>query len=322
MNRITQILGIKYPLVQGPMSWMTDATFVAAISNAGALGFLGPNAGLLKAPKSTDELINTMRQEIQKTKALTSKPFGCPIVLSYDLSSIPAMVDLLIEEQVAVALINQIDDVDMSEAMAKLKAHGIKLIARALNPTPENAREAERLGADIIVATGFDEGGTLPGNVIGTFSIVPLIADAVSVPVMAAGGITDVRGVRASFALGAEGVFAGTAFLATQESRMAESVKQRLVQSTALDLHLFRTQPYYYRSIPTNLSTQLMEMDAGGASREALGEAQKGGYGMRLGMLEEGRANEGYITVGNGVSFIHSIPTVATLVEELMQDFR
>lgn len=321
MNRVTEILGIKYPIVQGPMSWMTDATIVAAISEAGGMGILGPNAGLHRAPKTTEELISSMRAEIRKVKALTSKPFGLPTILSHDLTITGAVVDLIIEEGVPVALINYLEGVDFEGHMARLKAAGVKTIFRALTPTVENAQHSERLGADILVATGFDEGGTVPERVIGTFSIVPQMVDAVSIPVLAAGGVADIRGVRAALALGAEGVFAGTVFLPTIESRMAESVKQRIVDSTAQDLLLFRTLPAYYRSLPTKLAQELVAMDARGESREKLAEAQKGGYGMRLGMLEEGRADEGYISVGNGISYIKSIRSVKEVIEDLMQDF-
>lgn len=300
---------------------MTDARFVAAVSNAGGLGILGPNAGLMKAPKSDEELIETMRNEVRKTKALTDKPFGLPTILTTNLSAMERVVDMIIEEQVAVALINQLDGVDYLPIVQKFKKAGIKMIFRALNPTPENAREAERLGADIVVATGFDEGGTVPDKVIGTFSIVPQIADAVNIPVMAAGGIADVRGVRAAFALGAEGVFVGTVLLPTLECRMAESVKQRIVDSTAQDLLLFRTEPAYYRTLPTELGRKLITLDEGGATRAELAQAQMGGYGMRLGMLEEGRAEEGYISVGNGITYIKSIRSVKEVIEDLMQDF-
>lgn len=320
-TRVTDILNIKYPIIQGAMSWMTDANFVASVSNAGGLGMLGPNAGLLKAPKTNDELISTMRAEIRKTKILTDKPFGLPIILSYDLTSMMAMTDLIIEEGVAVALINYMDGIDYTPFMQKLKNAGVKTIFRALNPTIENARYAEQIGADILVATGFDEGGTVPDKVIGTFSIVPQMVDAVSMPVLAAGGVADVRGVRASFALGAEGVYVGTVLLPTLENRMADSVKQQIVDSTAQDLLLFRTQPAYYRSLPTKLAYELLAMDNNGATRDELAEAQKGGYGMRLGMLEEGRADEGYITVGNGITYIHAIRSVKDVIDDLMQDF-
>ena len=109
-----------------------------------------------------------------------------------------------------------------------MKSHQIKIIYRPLTPTIENAKEAESFGADIYVATGFDEGGTVPERVIGTFSIVPMIADAIDIPVVAAGGIGDYRTVNAAFALGAEGVFAGSLFIATTENPAAENVKQKL----------------------------------------------------------------------------------------------
>lgn len=319
-NRITNILGIKFPLVQGPMAWMTDAKFVAAVSNAGGLGILGPNAGLQKAPKTTEDLLRTFREEIHKTKALTDKPFGAPVILSYDFSTIDLLVDLLIEEHVPVALINGIDGYDYKPMMKKFKAAGTKTIFRPHTPTVENAHYAEEIGADIFVATGFDEGGTVPNQVIGTFSIVPQMVDAVSIPVMAAGGIADVRGVRASFALGAEGVFVGSVLLATEENRMHESVKQLVVDSTAQDLLLFRTQPAYYRSLPTQLAHKLVEMDENGATRDELTKAQTGGYGMRQGMLL-GDFEKGYISVGNGITYIKSIRSVKNVMEDLMQDF-
>ncbi|MBZ4275234.1 nitronate monooxygenase, partial [Mycobacterium tuberculosis] len=126
-------------------------------------------------------------------------------------------------------------------------------------------------GADVIVATGFDEGGTMPGTALGTFTIVPLIVDAVQrVPVMAAGGITDARGARAVHALGAEGVFAGSVFISTIESRVPDSVKAKIVAANGLDLRLFRTLPDYYRALPGKLSDTLVAMDRAGASRTEL----------------------------------------------------
>lgn len=125
-SRITDILGIKFPLVQGPMSWLTDAKFVAAVSNAGGLGILGPNAGLQKAPKTTEDLLRIFREEIRKTKALTDKPFGASVILSYDFSTIDLLVDLLIEEQVPVALINGIDGYDYKLMIKNLKQQAQK----------------------------------------------------------------------------------------------------------------------------------------------------------------------------------------------------
>jgi enoyl-[acyl-carrier protein] reductase II len=319
-NRVTEILGIKYPIIQGAMSWVTNAEFVAAVSSAGGLGMLGPHAGQKTNPKSLDEITDRLRKEIRKVKQLTNKPFAVPVMLSNDLTTVDVIADLLIEEGVEVVLINGIEDYEFEPVIRKFKSHQIKIIYRALNPSVENAKYAEKIGADILVATGFDEGGTVPDKIIGTFSIIPMISDAVNIPVMAAGGIADLRAVRASFALGAEGVFAGTVFIATEENPAAENVKQLIVDHTASDLLIFRTNPAYYRSIPTPYSQELLEMDERGDSRDEIANKMYGEQGLKVGMLD-GDIHKGYITVGNGISYIKNIRPVKEVVEELMYDF-
>ena len=192
-NRVARILGIEKPVVQGPLSWLTDARLVAAVGNAGGLGVLGPNAGLTAAtavstPEATAE---KMREEIRKTKQLTEKPFGVNLIPTAENDIwTPAILPVIKEEGVKVVVYTGYGDGSLKPALFdELKAAGITIIYRDINPTPENSRRAEQAGADIIVATGFDEGGTLPGTALGTFTIVPLIVDAVQrVPVMAAGG--------------------------------------------------------------------------------------------------------------------------------------
>ncbi len=320
-NRITEVLGIKYPIIQGPMAWMTDARLVAAVSNAGGLGILGPNAGQTEPTASPIETMERMRAEIRKTKELTDKPFGVVIIVDVDMSFTEPLLDMIIEEKVAVALVNGLAGIDYSGTFKKLKEAGIKIVFRPLDPTIEMAKKAEELGADVFVATGFDEGGTVPGAQIGTFSIIPLIVDSVkNMPVMATGGIGDIRGVRAAFVLGAEGVYLGTSFLAVEEARTAQNVKELMVKTNAENLHVFRTLPYFYRSIPTKLSAELVEMDKNGATREELAIKQGGGKGMKSGMLD-GDLENGYISVGLGVSFIDRIKTTEELINELMADF-
>ena len=319
-NRVTERLGIKYPIIQGPMAWLTDAKLVTAVSNAGGLGILGPNAGQNEPTSSPIETMERMRKEIRKTRELTDKPFGVVIIVDFDMQFTNPLLDMIIEEKVPVALINGVNGLDYSSVFKRLKEAGIKIVYRG-EPTIENARTIEKLGADVYVATGFDEGGMLPGGQIGTFSIIPLIVDAVkNIPVMAAGGIADIRGVRAAFALGAEGVFLGTRFLATEEARTAQNVKEIMLKTNAEDLHIFRTLPYFYRSIPTKLSAELVEMDKNGATREELSTKQAGGKNMKAGMLD-GDLENGYVSVGLGVSFIKEIKPVKEVVNELMQDF-
>lgn len=155
-NRVVEVLGVQYPIVQAPMSRMTDAHLVASVAEAGGLGFLAPHAGQTTNPGSSQEVLDRMRAEIRKVKSLTDKPFGVPFILSYDLSLIPMMVDLLIEEQVPVALDNGLLD---KQIYMKLKEAGVKIICRLPNPNLPDALKAQELGADILVLTGFDEGG-------------------------------------------------------------------------------------------------------------------------------------------------------------------
>lgn len=291
---------------------------VAAVSNAGGLGILGPHAGQSTPPASRYDALDRMRAEIRKTKTLTQKPFAVTLINGPDLSFWRPTAEMLVAEKVPVVLINE---VLTEEIYAFFKAHQIKIIYRALTPTIENSQTAEKLGADIIVATGFDEGGTVPSRVIGTFTIVPMIADSVNIPVMAAGGINDVRGVRAAFALGAEGVYVGSLFLTAHENPAAPNVKQLIVDSTGEDLVLFRTLPAYYRSLPTGLTANLLKLDEQGASRETLFTAMNGYKGLYEGM-RLGHLDRGIISTNTGISSIRSLRPTAEIVTDLMQDFQ
>ncbi|EOV8480610.1 NAD(P)H-dependent flavin oxidoreductase [Klebsiella aerogenes] len=318
---VSHILGIEKPVIQGPLSWLTDARLVAAVSNAGGLGVLGPNAGLTAqtAVSTPQETAERMREEIRKTKLLTEKPFAVNLIptVENDIWT-PPIVEVVKEEGVkAVVYTGYGQGAIIPALFASLKQAGINIIYRDINPTPENSREAEEMGADVIVATGFDEGGTLPGTALGTFSIVPLIVDAVKrVPVLAAGGITDRRTARAAHALGAQGVFAGSVFISTTESRVPQSVKEMIVQANGLDLLLFRTLPDYYRSLPGKLAARLVTLDKSGASNEIIAAEMGGLRGLRIGMLE-GNTDEGYISLGTGIGSIQQVKSVAEVVDEL-----
>lgn len=296
------------------MSWLTDAHLVASVAEAGGLGFLAPHAGQTTDPTSNEEVLDRMRNEIRKVKALTDKPFGVPFIVSYNFALIPLMVDLFIEERVPVVLDNGLLD---PQIYAKFKQAGIKIICRLPNPNLADALKAQELGADILVLTDFDEGGTLPMKEIGSFNVLAEFVGKVDLPIMLAGGIADKKSVQVAQTLGAEGVWVGTAFIATKECRASEKVKQWIVDSTANDLLLFRTEPYYYRSLPTELAKQCFQMSESGASRADIAKVMNAGTGMRLGMLE-GDFDNGYVSVGNGISAIDRIKSVQELIDELM----
>ena len=323
-NRVCQILKIEKPVIQGPMFWLTDAKLVAAVSEAGGLGVLGPHAGQNSLPKDDEERAERMRKEIQKVKELTSKPFGINIFHSSQKPDVQLelMLKVVYEEKVPVAIVVH-DGQEIEENLIKdIKAHGVTVVYRQITVTPEIARKAEKAGADIIVATGMDEGGTLPNHNIGTFSIVPLIVDSVKIPVMAAGGIADRRTFNAAFALGAEGVFCGTLFLASTEARTAPKVKEMMLKTNASDMDFFRTLPYYYRSIPTPLSQKLVQLDKELKTREDISKAMKSMRNMKFGMLDgQIKDDVGYVSVGLGISMIHSIRPCKEIIDDITKDF-
>ena len=322
-NRVCQILKIEKPLIQGPLFWLTDAKLVAAVSEAGGLGVLGPHAGQNCLPKDDNERAERMRAEIRKVKELTSKPFGINIFHSGQNPDVQLelMLKVVYEEKVPVAVVVH-DGPEIAEDIIKeLKAHDVTIVYRQITVTPDIAIKAEKAGVDILVATGMDEGGTLPNHNIGTFSIVPLIVDTVKIPVMAAGGITDRRTFNAAFALGAEGVFCGTLFLSATESRASQNVKEMIVKTNASDMDFFRCIPYYYRSIPTPLSQKLVQMDKDLKTREEISKAMNPMRNMKFGMLD-GQTDVGYVSVGLGVSMIHSIRTCKEIIDDISQDFK
>lgn len=321
MNSVCQILGIEKPIVQEPMVWLTDVKLVAAVSAAGGLGSLGPNAGQTTVTRDPLETAERMRAQIRGVRACTDKAFSVNILPSgagiNDIYTQP-MLKVIHEEHVPV--VTYVGEVD-EEIFTDLKGWGCKIVYRSLTPSAANARMAEKAGADIIVATGFDEGGSLPDRALGTFSIVPLLVDAVEhTPILAAGGIVDNRGCKAAFALGAQGVYCGTAFLMSTESRMAESVKKAALTYDAQDLLFFRTHPFFYRTLPGELANKLRAMHEAGDSREAIAKAMGGFAGLRIGMLE-GDMDKGYVSLGNGISFIHSIKTAAQIVNDITAGF-
>lgn len=313
------------------MSWLTNAELVAAVSRAGGFGILGPNAGQTEVTTDPAETAERMRREIRKVRELTDRPFGVTLIGSNgEFSSVFTLkiLDVVIEEKVSAVLINSFGakgNYGIEKGLLEpCRENGIKMIVRSLQPSIGDAQKCQEQGADIYVATGFDEGGTMPGEAIGTFSILPMIRDAIDIPLAIAGGVTDRRTVRAAFALGAEAVFCGTAFIPVTESPAAPNVKELIVRSTTEDLVMFRAPMDYYRSLPTKITPALVENDRSLPAAQAIetnGKTMGGVGGMRLGMLL-GDLEHGYVSVGNGVSLIHEIRSVKEVVNDLMADFR
>lgn len=296
---IEKLLKIKYPIIGGAMARIADAKLAAAVSNAGGLGIIA-GGGLSK---------EELRMEIRKCKELTSNPFGVNIMLM--ASNKEELAELLVEEKVSVVTTGA----GSPEAYIKMwKEAGIKIIP--VIASVKHAKKMEALGVDAVVAEGMEAGGHIGSTT--TMCLIPQIVDAVSIPVIAAGGIADGRGMRAVEILGASGVQIGTRFLATEECKIAQSYKEAVIKANDTDtrvLGLSIASPI--RNLKNEMTEKYLELEHIGASKEELDK-------LTLGALK--RAVEGDIITGSMMSgqiagMIHDIKTVKEVIDDLMLQY-
>lgn len=249
--RIENILGIKYPLFQGAMAWISHSSLVSSVSNAGGLGILGGGSLTKEA----------CRKEIRKIKALTDKPFALNIMLMSPHSD--DLAELAIEEDIKIIVTGAGNP---SKYMKKWKEHGIIVIPVVASVAL--AKRMERLGADAIIAEGTEAGGHI--GELTTMVLVPQVVDAVSIPVIAAGGIADKRGVNAAFALGAQGVQLGTRFLVAKECTIPQQYKDEIIAAKDTDSTVTgRITGHPVRVLKNRMTRQIKEIEnASGMSVE------------------------------------------------------
>ena len=215
-TRVSRLLGTKYPVIQGGMAWVAEYHLAAAVSNAGGLGIIG-------AASAPPEVV---REQIREVKARTNQPFGVNVMLLNP--NAPEVAKIVIEEKVPVVTTGAGSPAKFMEAWKQAGVVVIPVVASVAM-----AKMMERAGADAVVAEGMESGGHIGAQT--TMTLVPQVADAVSVPVIAAGGIADGRGIAASFMLGAEGVQMGTRFVVAKESIVHENYKERIVKARDID---------------------------------------------------------------------------------------
>lgn len=316
MNRVADILKVKYPIIQAPMTWLTSAELAAAVANAGGMGSLGPNAGQTMPAKDAEEAAEQLRAEIRKTQSLTKGSFAINYINDGSEFS-KKFLDVTVEENVGYVIICDPFEALDPDMIPSMKERGLTIIYRQSDPTVKGALAAEKAGADIIVATGYDEGGGMPKRPVGTMTITAAIADAVSVPVMAAGGIVNRRTVNAAFALGAEGVFCGTRFLAAKESPISEITKKDIVDADMDDLLITANQFCPWRCIPHEQSRLAYERYQKGDIPSDLIDGGSFRTGMLLGDLDHG-----IVTVNNAVNLIKSVESCQDIINEMMADYK
>jgi NAD(P)H-dependent flavin oxidoreductase YrpB (nitropropane dioxygenase family) len=306
-TRITELFGIKYPIIAGGMHLLSRAELVAAVSNAGGLGILA---------STTFETKEELRAEIRKTKTLTNKPFGV------NLNLFPMMRQRSVEEDIDIFVDEGVEVVESSGAspepyVLRLKEAGIKIINKV--PAVRFARKAESAGVDAVAIVGFECAGHPGMDDVTSLILVPLTVDAVKIPVVAGGGFCDARSFVAALALGAEGVVMGTRFVATHECIAHPKIKEWLVKAKETDTMLIdRSTGLPMRVIKNKPADKALEMDKRGASLEELLTVISGELGRKAWM--EGDIDAGVVSLGMAVGRIQEIVSVKEVIDDIIEE--
>jgi enoyl-[acyl-carrier protein] reductase II len=299
-TRVTELLGIDYPIIQAGMIWCSGWELASAVSNAGGLGIIG--AGSMYP--------EILREQIQKCKEATSKPFGVNVPLLYP--NIEAHMQTIVDENVPVVFTSAGNP---STWTAWLKERGVKVVVHVIANT-KFALKAQAAGVDAIVAEGFEAGGHNGREETTTLVLIPQIVDQVNIPVIAAGGIATGRQMAACFTLGAEAVQVGSRFIATPESSAHAAFKERILTSVEGDTRLSLKTLTPVRLLHNDFAARVQDAEQRGASREELTEML--GRGRAKKGMFEGDLSEGELEVGQVSSMIRVLKPAADVVHELM----
>ncbi|MBE0481438.1 MAG: nitronate monooxygenase [Dehalococcoidia bacterium] len=304
-TRMTEILGIEYPIMMGTMQRWSTPELVAAVANAGAFACL-PSASYVNG--------NELREAIKRTSAMTDQPFGVNINLFPMLRPVSneEYVDITLEEGVRVIETSGRSPEPFVDRIRKGGAIHMHKAARV-----RDARTAERLGVSIVEIVGFECAGHPSREQIGSLVLIPQAVDAVKIPVVAGGGIADGRGLVAALALGAEGVCLGTRFLASRECEIHPSVKERLADAQSTDTALvLGSLADPMRALRTDLVSQVLKMEEEGASMDEVLLMVAGEKSARA--MAAGDIDNALLACGQVVGMLHDAPTVKEIIEGIM----
>ncbi|WP_059169995.1 nitronate monooxygenase family protein [Bacillus sp. FJAT-27445] len=305
-TRVTQILGIKYPIIQGGLAHLAYSELASAVSNAGGLGQI--TAMSLESPA-------LLRNEIRKTREVTDKPFGVNFAIGQHGRPFQEYVEVAIEEKVPVISMTGGNPAPLFE---QLKGTGIKKLV--LVASRRQALKAEKLGADAVMVVGQEGGGHLGKEEVGTMVLIPSVTESVSIPVIASGGIADGRGLMAAFALGAEGIEMGTRFIAVKECvHASEKYKHILLESGESEtLIIKKSLGMPGRVIQNNWAEKIIELEHQGAAFGQLKDYISGEANRKF--IYEGKIDEGFAWAGQAIGLIHDIPSTAELIHRIITD--
>lgn len=294
----SHMVGIKYPIIQGGMAWIADSSLAAAVSNAGGLGIITGNAP-----------VEWVRQEIRKTKELTDKPFGVNIMLLAETAD--EIAQMVCDEGVKVVTTGAGNP---GKYIKKWKEHGIIVIP--VVPSVALAKRMEKSGADAIIAEGCESGGHV--GELTTMTLIPQVVDAVDIPVIAAGGIGDGRGIAASFMLGADAVQVGTRFLVAKECTVHQNYKNKVMKAKDIDTQVTgRPTGHPVRIIRNRLSRKFQILEKEGAPLE---EFEKLGRGALSKAVREGDIDNGSVMAGQIAGLINKEQTCSEIINEIFDE--
>ncbi len=298
-TRVTELLGIEYPIIQGGMAWVAEHNLAAAVSEAGGLGLIG-------GASAPGEVI---RDEIRKARALTNKPFGVNVMLMSPYADEVAKV--VVEEGVKVVTTGAGNP---GKYMEMWKNAGIKVIPVVASVAL--ARMMEKGGADAVVAEGTESGGHIGDQT--TMSLVPQVVDAVSIPVIAAGGIADGRGIAAAFMLGAEAVQMGTRFVVAKESIAHQNYKDRIIKAKDIDTAVTgRSHGHPVRGLRNKMTREYIKLEQEGKSFEELEYLTMGS--LRNAVME-GDIMTGTVMAGQIAGMVKKEQTCKEMIDEMMAE--
>jgi nitronate monooxygenase len=307
-TKITEMLGIKYPIVGGCMMWITTPEFVASVSNAGGLGILA--SAIYKSKEA-------LADAVDRVKDLTDKPFAVNINL------FPALAPVDNKEYVEVLVDKGVKIVETSghsapaDLCGRFKEAGMTWIHKCVGV--RYALKVQEMGADIVTVVGYENGGATGRLDIGTLVLVPRVAEAVSIPVIGGGGVSNGQGLLAVLALGAEGVIIGTRILATQEAPVHPRLKQALVEASELDTMLIMRSLHATHRVWSNAAAlKCAELEAKGADPAEIFNVVAGVNTKK--MYDEGDLDAGVLSCGQGVGLTHDIPTMQELFDRMMAE--
>lgn len=302
ITRITQLFQIKYPLIQAGMVWTSGWRLASAVSNAGGLGIIG----------SGSMYPDVFREQVRKCREATDKPFGVNIPLLY--ADLEKHVQVLVEEGVRIVFTSAGNPALLTP---RLKEHGITVV-HVVSST-KFAQKAEQAGCDAVVAEGFEAGGHNGREETTTFVLVPAVAQAVKIPVIAAGGIATGRQMLASMVLGAEGVQVGTRFVASEEASAHINFKNRVITSKEGDTQLMMKKLTPVRLLRNKFFDQVLEAEQRGATHDELKDIL-GRARAKKGMFE-GDMEEGELEIGQVSALIRDILPAADIVKNMIKEF-